>query len=116
MVQTRALTKQLYEKPVVGFINGELDDGTDVIVEIITKQGETECYNYNGYVLISANNFRVNTIKPLYSHIKQKRFSSANIVSYVSIPKPNLMGIKKKLSVSYGDNIGPIIYFDRKNN
>ena len=112
MVQTRAISKRLYEKPVIGYVNGKLDDGTLVSVEIISKQGETECYNYNGNILISANNFKVNTIKPLNKQIKQQRYSSANIVSYVSIPTPNFIGITQNKVVSFGDNIGPIQYFD----
>ena len=115
MVQTRAVTKKLYDTPIVGYSNGTLDDGTDVLVEIITKQGETECYNYNGNTLVCANKFKVNTIKPLHSQIKQKRFSNAKIISYISIPSPNLRNcLTKILSVSFGDNNGTIIYFDRK--
>jgi hypothetical protein len=115
MVQTRAFIKKLYDTPIVGYSHGTLDDGTEVSVEIITKQGETECYNYNGNILISANNFKVNTIKPLYSQLKQKRFSNAKIISYRSIPNPNLLNCSKKIvSVSFGDNTGPIIYFDMK--
>jgi hypothetical protein len=116
MVQTRAFTKQLYNNPVVGYSQGILDDGTPVSVEIISKQAETECYNYNGNILVCANNFKVNTIKPLYSQLKQIRFSSAKIFSYHSIPSPNLLNCSKKIvSVSFGDNTGPIIYFDSKN-
>ena len=115
MVLTRAGTKQLYDKPIVGYSHGILDDGTTVSVEIITKQGETECYNYNGNILIIANNFTVNTIKPLNKQIKQKRYSSANIESYISIPSHNLLNsLKKNVLVSFGNNNGPIIYFDMK--
>ncbi len=113
MVQTRAFTKQLYNTPVVGFARGILDDGTPVSVEIISKQGETESYNYNGNILVCANNFKVNTIKPLYSQLKQKRFSSANVFSYHSIPSPNMLHCSQKIvSVSFGENTGSIIYFD----
>ena len=30
MVQTRAISKRLYEKPVIGYVNGKLDDGTKI--------------------------------------------------------------------------------------
>jgi len=113
MVQTRSEIKRLFNKPIVGYINGKLSDGTTVSVEIISKQGETECYNYNGKILVIANNFKVNTIKPSNTQIKQRRYSSAIIDSYHSIPSPSLLNaFKKNVFVSFGDNTGPIIYFN----
>jgi hypothetical protein len=115
MVQTRSETKRIFDKSVIGYTYGFLDDGTSVSVEIISKQGDTECYNYNGNILVSAVNFNVNAIKGITNGSKMKRFSSAKITSYVNIPAPNMLnGTMMNLLVSYGENYGSIIYFDRK--
>jgi hypothetical protein len=109
MVHTRSQAKLLYNQPVVGYSYGKLDDGTEVLVEIITKRGETLIYQYNSGIYYQCKNFRVGSIKPIKYGSKAMRFSSATIeIVNQDIPATS------KHRVVFGENDGPIFYFDRK--
>lgn len=113
MVVTRAQAKQLYNKPIIGYANGKLDDGTDVSVEIISKNGETTLYEYNGGKFYRAQSFQIGQIKAIANRNKMMRYSHATIqITDSDIPSIFKTFIGKRV-VYFGQNEGPIMYYDR---
>lgn len=114
MVVTRAQAKRLYNEPIIGYSYGKLDDGTDVLVEIISKNGETTSYDYNGGKFYRAQSFKIGQIKAVANRNKMMRFSHATIqITDSDIPSIFKTFIGKRI-VYFGENKGPIMYYDRK--
>ena len=114
MVQTRAQAKLLYNQPIVGYSYGRLDDGTEVLVEIITKRGETLIYQYNSGIYYQCKNFRVGSIRPIKYGSKSIRFSSATIEIVEQDIPATIKRFANKHLVVFGENDGPIFYFHSK--
>jgi hypothetical protein len=103
MVLTRSQYKQ-YNQPVQWDILGYLDDGSDVLITITTKRGETLEYTYRGRKYYKANRFIVNQIRKPISSNKMVRYDYAQLDSSYHLKEKN---------VYYGENIGSIRLYHR---
>jgi len=103
MVRTRSQYKQ-YNQPVQWEVLGNLDDGSDVLITITTKRGETLEYTYRGKKYYKANRFVVNQIRKTISSNKMVRYDCAQLDSSYHLKEKN---------VYYGENIGAIRLYHR---
>jgi hypothetical protein len=98
MVRTRSQYKQ-YNQPVQWEVLGNLDDGSDVLITITTKRGETLEYTYRGKKYYKANRFVVNQIRKTISSNKMVRYDCAHLDRSYHL---------KETNVYYGENVGAI--------
>jgi hypothetical protein len=103
MVLTRSQKKQ-YNHPVQWEVLGYLDDGSEVLITITTKRGETLEYTYRGRKFYKADRFIVNQIRKTVSSNKMVRYDCAQLDSSYHLKEKN---------VYYGENIGNIRLYHR---
>jgi hypothetical protein len=98
MVITRSQHKQ-YNEPIQWDVLGSLDDGSNVILQITTKRGETLEYTYKGKKYYKTDRFIVNQIRKPISSNKMVRYDYAHLDSSYHW---------KGSCVYYGLNVGNI--------
>lgn len=103
MVLTRFQQKQ-YNEPIQWDILGYMDDGSDALITITTKRGETSEYTYRGRKYYKADRFIVNQIRKAISSNKMVRYDYAQLDKSYRLKEKN---------VYYGENIGRIRLYHR---
>ena len=82
MVLTRSQVKRLQSEqqpPIIGYVIGQTQNGTSVLITIESSLDKTKSYNYLGGKFYRSQEFRVTNIEALEYSNKRMKYSQANV-------------------------------------
>jgi D-Tyr-tRNAtyr deacylase len=87
MVLTRSQAKRLHsvarvasaQPPIIGYVIGQTQNGTHVLISIRSNADKTKSYNYLGGKFYRSQEFEVTNIEALEYSNKRMKYSQANV-------------------------------------